>query len=300
MRFDYLERTHCACGERLQSAAPSVRRVWSWGPVNFTGCLACGSWCQAPQIDPAALARWYDSDEYRGSALRQGAAYSNYLADEPSRLNEARHRFARDLSAWLPRGSRVLEVGCATGSLLHVLAGAGCQVEGMDLSGRFVEFARRTYGLDVTLGDAAAIDRPDGGFDAILLFGTFSNLSNLDLTLARFRRWLRPGGAMVINVPIADSVVARLHGRRYWMFAPTVVTFFTRRGCRLVLERAGFTALTTRCDWQRPSLRKLVTHVGARRLVPWLERAGVAAAILSMPVPGVELIRASCRTAASS
>ena len=63
----------------------------------------------------------------------------------------------------------MLEIGCATGSLLSVLRAAGHQVQGVDLSSRFVEFARGTHGLDVQLGDVLELDLPVGHFDLVVI-----------------------------------------------------------------------------------------------------------------------------------
>src|SRR5207244_2439117 len=119
-------REFCVCGLPLPTTAQAYSRAYAWGAVYFKRCPSCRSWCQSPQIISDSLAAWYDSDIYQGSTTHSGAFYSNYLADEPNRLREARVRFSRDLAAILPpSGAEVLEIGCASGSLLVALRDAG-------------------------------------------------------------------------------------------------------------------------------------------------------------------------------
>jgi hypothetical protein len=126
----------------------------------------------------------------------------------------------------------------------------------------------------------------------VTLLGTLSNLTDLPAALTRIRGLLRPGGVLVANFPAADSVVARLYGSRFWMFAPSASTFLSAAGCRRALERAGFHVIGTRTDRQMPSLRKLLTHAKLGSLVTILDRLGLAGAALPvpLPVPGIRLV----------
>jgi SAM-dependent methyltransferase len=239
------------------------------------------------------LAEWYDSDDYQGSAERRGSAYVNYLEDEPHRVREARARYRRDLFFHLPPGNgRVLEIGCATGSLLSVIRDAGHEVWGLDISHRFVEAARQLHDLDVQMADVLSAKIQENYFDMILLLGTLSCLSDITRSLRRIHRLLKSGGTLVLNYPAADSVIARVYGSRFWMFAPTVSTFMTGKGCGIVLEAAGFTTVKSRIDWQAPSLRKLVNHAKAGVLLPVLDALGIGQAPLPvpLPIPGVRII----------
>src|SRR6185295_3471231 len=129
------ERSHCVCAFPLPENPQFVRKTFACGDVRFARCESCGSWCQCPQITAESLGQWYDSDQYQGSCAQRGTAYANYLQDEDHRIVEARQRYQNDLATHLPAsGARVLEVGCATGSLLTVVREAGHEVCGIDLS----------------------------------------------------------------------------------------------------------------------------------------------------------------------
>ena len=290
--FEYVERLDCICAAPLTGARESFNKCGGWGDVRFVRCDRCGSWCQTPHVTLPSLAAWYDSDDYQGTAHQRGSAYVNYIDDEAARLIEARERHRRDLAPYLrATGARVLEVGCATGSLLAVIRDAGHKVVGIDLSRRFAEVAQARYGLDVHAGDFLTIPLPEESFDMVLLLGTISNLSDIPASLERLRRLLAGGGVLVLNYPVADSVVARAYGSRFWMFAPSVNTFMTERGCRAALAHAGFAVLRSRTDFQRPSLAKLVSHARLRVVLPLIDRLGLArtSVPIRIPIPGVRI-----------
>jgi SAM-dependent methyltransferase len=256
--------------------------------------VACGSWLQAPMLTPASLAAWCNSPDYQGSEGKAGVGYADYARDERQRAIEARHRYRRDIAPHLPKHARVLEVGCASGTLLAEIARNGHSVLGCDLSERFAQAARRLHNIDIAVADWLDLDIPDATLDAILLLGTISNLPRLNESLVRARRQLRPGGMLFFNFPAADSLVARLYGSRMWMFTPSVMQFMTQRGIATALDRAGFRIASCGTDRQAPSVGKILGHARLMRLYPVLDRLGLIDAIvpLALPIPGVRAVRA--------
>jgi SAM-dependent methyltransferase len=227
----------------------------------------------------------------QGSASQRGSAYANYLEDESERIAEGRRRYERDLAPLLPAASAmVLEIGCATGSVLRAVRDAGHRVLGIDLSPRFAAAAGELHGIEVRVGDFRDLALP-GDIDMVTLFGTISNLTDLADALRAIHAQLRPGGVLVANYPAADSWTARAYGRRLWMFAPSASTILTTDGCRRALERAGFRVAAERADRQMPSLRKVLNHTGASPLLSVVDRLGISNATIPMPlpIPGVRL-----------
>ena len=192
----------------------------------------------------------------------------------------------------MPR-SHVLEIGCATGSLLAVIREHGHEVSGIDLSPTFAAAARRLHDLDVKAGDFLDTEFPAGYFDAVLAMGTVSNFREFRACMDRVRVVLKPGGFVLFNFPAADSRWVRLlYKERFWMFTPSVTTFMTVRGCTQALRRAGFASAKVSNDRQRPSLRKLLHHGKADVLLPALKAIGMADALVpfAFPVPSVRLV----------
>jgi SAM-dependent methyltransferase len=293
-RYEFSERRQCFCGAPLASALPSVTVRFGQDDIRFRRCQTCGSHVQAPQLAADSLAAWFDSPAYQGGGGVAGSAYVDYAADESTRLREGQARARRDLLPFLPSAARVFEIGCGSGSVLAALAQAGHRVAGCDLSSRFVELGRRSYGLDIALADYSALDLAPKSADAVLIYGTFGNLRNLPAVLARAAEHLAPQGLLFANFPAADSWTARLYGSRHWMFAPSISQFPTRAGVRMALTAAGFGIVDMTRDMQRPSFAKLAKHAKIPGLPALLRRWGLAHRPLpiAFPIPGVFHLRA--------
>ena len=122
----------------------------------------------------------------------------------------------------LPKGFRVLEVGCGSGNVLRVLqrvaAGRG-SVEGLELSREAAEAARRRTGLRVTTGYLADLD-PTASFDVIVAFDVLEHIADERDVLRQMTERLRPRGRLILTVPAHPSLwspfdVASGHERRY-------------------------------------------------------------------------------------
>ncbi|PNG99309.1 hypothetical protein TSOC_014915, partial [Tetrabaena socialis] len=85
--------------------------------------------------------------------------------------------------------------------------GPSGRVLGMDLSRGMVELARaalhaarlRHNNVEVRLADAEAADLPAASMDVITCSAALPYMYDVPAALARWRRWLRPGGRLVLN-----------------------------------------------------------------------------------------------------
>lgn len=115
------------------------------------------------------------------------------------------HRTIEELVGFIvPPGSRVLEVGCATGDLLAALQpSVGV---GVDLSPKMVEIARARHqhhqGLDFHVGDAETMDVPalaGQTFDYIVLSDVVGLLSDVWAAFRALRRFASPRTRLVVT-----------------------------------------------------------------------------------------------------
>ncbi|MFM9372066.1 class I SAM-dependent DNA methyltransferase [Streptomyces sp. Da 82-17] len=116
------------------------------------------------------------------------------------------------LAKTLAPGSRVLDVGCGTGTpTARQLVDAGHTVVGVDLSRTMLDLARqRVPEAEFHQRDVAALraEGPDGlgTFDGIACFFTLLMLPRAELpyALATLRSLLRPGGLLALSMVEAD------------------------------------------------------------------------------------------------
>ena len=115
----------------------------------------------------------------------------------------SRRRFALEmLEARIPRGSKILDVGCGTGHLTRELIQRGYEAWGVDFSEAMVHYAHEHYDSDrFQAGDIERIPFPDNTFDAVVCLGVMEYLEKDDTALREMWRVLKPGGRAVITTP---------------------------------------------------------------------------------------------------
>jgi ubiquinone/menaquinone biosynthesis C-methylase UbiE len=100
---------------------------------------------------------------------------------------------------------RVLEVGCATGSLTSYLAGSGLRVTGLDRSRKMIDRARADHPqLNLSVGDATALPYDDDAFDAVVAASVINVVDDPKQVLSEMHRVCVPGGTVSILVPSSD------------------------------------------------------------------------------------------------
>jgi SAM-dependent methyltransferase len=162
----------------------------------------------------------------------------------------------------VPRGARVLEVGCATGYMSEVLhRRLACRVTGIELLAEAAALAGPSCER-VLVGDIEALDLaaalPGERFDLVLFADVLEHLRNPGAVLARVRPLLAADGAVIASIPnVAHGSVrlALLGGEfRYGetgLLDRTHLRFFTRDSVEELFETSGY--LVTR--WLRRRLR---------------------------------------------
>ena len=168
-------------------------------------CTACG----VPRTDPrpplAARRARYDADYGDGAVTK--------LVGPVERIRRAFARGrARRLSRDLAPGARVLDVGCGDGKLAVALLAAGVRAVGLEGSAGPARRAAAETGGRVVVGDPAALPFAASTLDAVVVWHVLEHLPEPRRTLAEAARCLRPGGMLVVAVPDAAGVAARLGG----------------------------------------------------------------------------------------
>lgn len=141
---------------------------------------------------PAAL------DEYL-------AGFEAFFDDYAGRVGYWRARnpgyheaIARTARFYVPRGARVLEIGCGTGDLLASLEPS--EGVGVDLSGAMVEEATRRHPhLEFHRAAAERLELPPREFDYIVLSDLVGYLFDIRAALERLRAVSHPGTRIIIN-----------------------------------------------------------------------------------------------------
>lgn len=176
------------------------------------------------------------------------------------------------------RPLRILDAGCGTGGMTRRLAAWG-DVTGLDWSPLALDLARRRGPLSWARGSVERLPFRTGTFDLVVSLDVLYHRSvESDLVaLQEFRRCLRPGGSLVLNLPayasLRSSHDAAIHtARRY------------RRGPLTSLLRAAGLAPNRVTHWNAFLFPALVAVRWMRRRAGKAEGPAVSSDV--RPVPG--------------
>ncbi|MFD7508163.1 class I SAM-dependent methyltransferase [Streptomyces sp. NPDC059853] len=145
--------------------------------------------------------------EHTASITAYWDAAADAFDDEPDhglRADVTRTAWARLLLSCMPAEPvDVLDIGCGTGSLSLLLAEAGHQVTGVDLSPRMIDQARTkfsTVGLEgrFLVGDAMMPPTGSQRFGVVLSRHLIWTLPDPEAALLEWVTRLRPGGRLVL------------------------------------------------------------------------------------------------------
>ena len=154
----------------------------------------------------------------------------------------------------LPVGARILDVPCGQGRHAHLLAEAGYDVQGVDLSRDLLALAVKRGtgpGLKYSRGDmrklpVAWTERFDAVINLFTSFGFFLDPADDARVIREFARVLKPGGLLAWHGGSRDGVMAKFLERDWWT---------TRNGTVIGHERSFDPlsgVMTVRSTWRGP------------------------------------------------
>lgn len=146
----------------------------------------------------------YGSNDYPEDAMvgpiqvhpQNGVAFTNVCEEQ------LRPLYIASLGALDPGpGTRLLHVGCGTGTALRLAAHSGAEVAGLDASVELLKIAReRLPDADLRVADAAELPYDRGCFDQVMAFDAIQYNEPPAVAVAELARVTRPGGSVVIGL----------------------------------------------------------------------------------------------------
>lgn len=182
---------------------------------------------------------------FRTCSMRGKLGSSNFLDLIASRLRPVHFH-------WLFPGSmtirsRILDVGCGSGSLVREMADYGFS----DLTGidPFLPEEQERPANNPRLLRAKIDDMQGERFDVIMLHHAFEHLEDPVDSLSQIRELLSPGGRVLIRVPLSDSYAFRKYGR-FWVQidAPRHIFIPSASGMYTLAEKSGLLVEHLRYD----------------------------------------------------
>lgn len=210
--------------------------------VRTAGCLQCGLAQSWPRPTPAAMATFY-RDHYREYYQATSRPDSVYTAryHKGERLGYTAGIIAANMA--LAAGMRVLDIGCAEGTLFVKLSEycAGLTFVGVEPSEGFADYARQTTRCSTYPSLDALFGSGEGSFDLIIVNHVLEHVDNPTDLLGKLMVLLDTGGKIYVDVPDADRYATpdSLHIAHLFHFSPRTLI--------AALEKAGLWVLRTEC-----------------------------------------------------
>ena len=167
---------------------------------------------------------------------------------------------ALEVARFIPRDSRVLDVGCGSGFIAHHLSAMlGAPVTGLDLD------EKAQAPIDYRRFDGMHFPVADQSFDGVLFCYVLHHAQDIGAVFSEVKRVLRPGGLMVVYEDIPelwwDRFICWTHNAQ-WEARTGPCTFRREDEWRATFDVAGFEVLSER------TLRRMrnLAHPVCRRM----------------------------------
>jgi SAM-dependent methyltransferase len=233
------------------------------GVYTVARCRHCGFLYQRPRVRDEHLAACYPDHyprhqepsprvPFKGSPARARAARwalatrLGYTRLRPTGAGPGTRcraallfrRIKWDCPPWRGRG-RYLDVGCGSGGALGVAQALGWEVTGIEMDEPAAQKARR-FSARVHAGDLFTAPFGSGEFDCVTALHVLEHVPDPVGAVRRMLGWLAPAGLLVLEVPNAGGLGARLFGRAWsGLELPRHLSHFTPETLERAVTQAG-------------------------------------------------------------
>ena len=207
--------------DRHRRLLTTVRRLWGDDRSTVHVCEACGFGFGWPYVG--------GDDAYYGILHEQ----AGYPKDRWEYGWTARHVLSQ-----FPQGGRILDIGTGTGAFLRNLDSrwTTCATEGSPANRERL----RAAGIECFESTGEAVAEASGTFTAITMFQVLEHIAPFRAILDDCHALLRPGGAIIISVPLAAAIYDQERLTGCQDMTPNHINKWTPDSLALALRQHGF------------------------------------------------------------
>ncbi|MDO8430320.1 MAG: bifunctional glycosyltransferase/class I SAM-dependent methyltransferase [bacterium] len=161
-----------------------------------------------------------------------------------------------------PDMKNLLDIGCGPGFFLAEAESAGLDVWGLEISNESVKFAKDKLNLPQVFQDEESLEEAaPKPFGAITAFDFIEHALDPKEIFIKVHKKLETGGLFVFTIPIIDSFVAKLLGKRWHALVPSHLNYFTFKSLANIYLPLGYSLVRKRWHWKYLSFSYLLKRL---------------------------------------
>jgi 2-polyprenyl-3-methyl-5-hydroxy-6-metoxy-1,4-benzoquinol methylase len=174
--------------------------------AEYARCSDCGTLVSLVGLSDAELQVSNDEADFYGRQYwleHQSAdlGFPSIFQRSRNDLTDRNVHWLRTLLRYRLPPAKVLELGCSHGSFVGLLHLAGYESAGVEMSPWVVEYAKKTFGIPISVGPVETLEIQPESLDVIALMDVLEHLPDPVGTMAHALRLLKPDGLLLIQTP---------------------------------------------------------------------------------------------------
>jgi SAM-dependent methyltransferase len=208
---------------------------------RVVACRACGFVWTNPRATTEALEKYY-SEDYFLEGLSVPTSTEEFLGEGYKEIWFSKDRDLKLILEQKDHG-RLLDIGCASGTLLWLASQRGFAVSGVEVSRRSADFVRNLLGFEVFCGQLKNAEFTPSSFDIVTMFHSLEHVPDPLQVIREIHRILACDGVFIGVVPNFGGWSSQKFGASWiWLQPQNHYSHFTAESLRKLLEAENYIA----------------------------------------------------------
>jgi SAM-dependent methyltransferase len=208
---------------------------------KVVACRACSFVWTNPQAASEALEKYY-SEDYLLEGLNVPRSVEEFLGEGYKEIWFSKDRDLQLILEQKDHG-RLLDIGCASGTLLWLASRQGFAVFGIEVARRSADFVKNLLGFEVFCGELKNAAFASSSFDVVTMFHSLEHVPDPRQVIREIHRILACDGVFIGVVPNFGGWSSQKFGPAWiWLQPQNHYSHFTPESLGKLLEAENFTA----------------------------------------------------------
>lgn len=147
----------------------------------------------------------------------------------------------------------LLDIGCGAGFFLDEARKSGWQIEGVDMSGVAVKYAKEKLSIPTKIGDFLKLEYMQKRYDVVVLNQVIEHLINPFPVLIKAIALLKQDGILLVATPNNNSVMSYVQKEKFnYVTPPEHILYFSPNNLKLLINKLNCKTLKIR-TWSYPA-----------------------------------------------